>query len=329
MLTVILAPQHIEQGDYTEWVQELISLRLGHLLLPTVIRPQDRRVHYTHWIERSVLEPLRPANMNIIEKTLASARESISGLENDQEAYGNLFLQELPEAARGVVIGQDAEFARRCGFETRQIFGIGTDIQLVNSELFAAAREVLATNKERSVQDIAGKEVLVGLDMEDQNIVVKWSDPESVPQKVQVPQLALLSPERETRIAALRSLIERFGPTSPDFQGLLKNMETREANHQELSTIFIESANGVASLQVGLIQKINRAAGFNVVDIIPQSFSYFEQFSGPAPGAREPESYFYKVLVPYRKALLNRDVRVGIDICCLGALRDDLTPGCF
>ena len=59
MLTVILAPEHIEQGDYTEWVQELISLRLGHLLLPTVIRPQDRRVHYTHWIERSVLEPLR------------------------------------------------------------------------------------------------------------------------------------------------------------------------------------------------------------------------------------------------------------------------------
>ena len=327
MLTVILAPEHIEQGDYTEWVQELISLRLGHLLLPTGIRPQDRRVHYTHWIERSVLEPLQPANMNIIEKALASARESISGLENDQEAYGNLFLQELPEAARGVVIGQDGEFARRCGFETRQIFGIGTDIQLVNSELFAAAREVLATNKERSVQDIAGKEVLVGLNMEDQNIVVKWSDPESVPQKVQVPQLALLSPERETRIAELRSLIERFGPTSPDFQGLLKDMETREANYQELSTIFIESANGVASLQAGLTQKINREGSFNAADIIPQSFSYFEQFAGPAPGEREPESYFYKVLIPYRKALLNRDVRVGIDICCLGALRDDLTPG--
>ena len=327
MLTVILAPEHIEQGDYTEWVQELISLRLGHLLLPTGIRPQDRRVHYTHWIERSVLEPLQPANMNIIEKTLASARESISGLENDQEAYGNLFLQELPEAARGVVIGQDAEFARRCGFETRQIFGIGTDLKLVNSELFAAAREVLATNKERSVQDIAGKEVSVGLDMEDQNIVVKWSDPKSDPHRVTFPQLALLSPEREARIAALRSLIEQFGPTTPDFQGLLKDMETREANHQELSTIFNESANGVAALQASLIQKINRGTGFNVADIIPQSFSYFEQFAGPVPGAREPESYFYKVLIPYRKALLNRDVRVGIDICCLGALRDDLTPG--
>ena len=33
------------------------------------------------------------------------------------------------------------------------------------------------------------------------------------------------------------------------------------------------------------------------------------------------------MLVPYRKALLTRDVRAGLDICCLGALRDDLTPG--
>ena len=327
MLTVILGQEHIEQGDYADWVRELISLRLGHLLLPTVRQPQDRRVHYTHWIERSVLEPLRPANMNIIEKALTSARKSISGLENDQEAYGNLFLDRLPEAARRVAIAQDAEFARRCGFETKRIFRIGTDTQLVNSELFAVAKEVLATNKERSVQDIAGKEVAVGFDMEGQDIVVKWSDPESVPHRVKFPQLALLSPERKTRIAALRSLIEQFGPTAPDFQELLKNMETREANHQELSTIFNESANGVAALQASLIQKIKRGASFNVVDILPQSFSYFEQFAGPVPGAREPESYFHKVLVPYRKALLNRDVRVGLDICCLGALRDDLTPG--
>ena len=130
--------------------------------------------------ERSVLEPLRPANADIIEKTLTSAREAISALEKDQEVFGNLFLEQLPEVARSVVISQDPELARRCGFETKRIFRIGTDIILVNSKLFAAAREVLATNKERAVQDNAGKEVTIGLDMEDQNIVVKWSDPAGV-----------------------------------------------------------------------------------------------------------------------------------------------------
>ena len=327
MMKAILDHEHFERGGYTAWLRELISLRLGHLLLPTTIQPQDRRVHYTHWIEQSVLEPLRPANMNIVKKALTSARESISGLEKDQEAYGTLFLDRLPEAARRVVIAQDAEFARRSGFETRRIIKIGSDIKLVNSELFAAAREVLATNKERSVQDIAGKEVLVGIDIKDQNIVVKWSDPESVRHRVKFPQLALFSPKRKTRTATLRSLIQQFGPTAPDFQELLNNMETREIDNQELSAIFNESANGVAALQASILQKINCGAGFNVIDVIPQSFSYFEQFAGPAPGAQEPESYFRKVLVPYRNALLNRDVRVGLDICCLGALRDDLAPG--
>ena len=64
-----------------------------------------------------------------------------------------------------------------------------------------------------------------------------------------------------------------------------------------------------------------------VIDIIPQSVSYFEQFAGPNPFAKEPETYFQEVLIPYRKALLHRDLSVGLDICCLGALRNDLTPG--
>ena len=169
--TPLLGGQHGAAGARADWIRKLLSMRLAHLLLPIAIQPNDRRAHYTNWIERSVLEPLRPANADIIEKTLTSVREAISALEKDQEVFGNLFLEQLPEAARSVVISQDAELARRCGFETRRIFRIGTDIILVNSELFAAAREVLATNKEISVQDIAGKKASVILNVEDQNIV--------------------------------------------------------------------------------------------------------------------------------------------------------------
>ena len=322
----LLGGQHGAAGAYTDLIRELLSMRLARLLLPTAIQPHDRRAHYTNWIERSVLEPLRPANADITEKALTSVREAISALEKDQEVFGNRFLEQLPEAARSVVITQDAEFARRCGFETRRIFRIGTDINLVNREPFAAARVVLATNKERAVQGIAGKEVAIGLDMKDQNIVVKWSDPAGVSHQATIPQLALLSPKRETRIATLLSLIERFGPTAPDFQGLLKNLETREANHQELSAIFNESANGVAALQASLIQKIN-SGRFSAIDVIPQSVSYFKRFAGPLPDAQDPESYVREVLVPHRKELLSRDLRGGLDICCLGALRDDLMPG--
>ena len=130
MATATWGHEHIEQGGHTDWIRTLISMRLAHLLLPAAIQPHDRRAHYTDWIERSVLEPLRPANADIIEKALTSAREAISALENDQEAFGNRFLEQLPESARRVVIAHDAEFAKRCGFETTRVFRIGFRCQI-------------------------------------------------------------------------------------------------------------------------------------------------------------------------------------------------------
>ena len=328
MNATIGSPQHIAQDRYVNvnWMRDF-SLRLFSLLLPTAIRSHDRHAHYTRWLERSVLEPLRPANADLIEKALASVCEEISVLENDQEVYGSLFLEQLPQAARRLAIAQDAEFAHRCGFETSHVFSIGPDIKLVNSKLFAAAREVFATEKESVVQDIAGKDVSVDLQGEDQHVVVKWTDGEGVTQQTQMPDWALLSPHREARRNALDTVITRLGPTATDFRELLNNIDSHELTDQELAAIFEESTNGVMAVYDRLVQKMTQGLPLDVSDFIPQSVSYFEQLVGPNPGTREPESYFYDVLVPYRKTLLTRDVRAGLDICCLGALRDDLTPG--
>ena len=327
MNAAIGSPEHIARDRYADWMRDLLSLRLGHLLLPTAIRSHGRRAHYTRWLERSVLEPLRPANTALIKKALMSVCDEISALENGQEVYGSLFLEQLPEAARRVVITQNAGFAHRCDFETNQVFSIGPDIKLVNSKLFAAVREVFATKKESVVQDVAGKKVSVGLHGEDQHVVVKWAEGEGVTQQTQIPDLALLSPNREIRRNALGTIIARLGPTATDFRELLNNIDSRELNDRELAAIFEESTNGVAAVHARLIHKIDQGLPVDVSDFIPQSVSYFERLAGPIPDAREPESYFYDVLVPYRKALLTRDVRAGLDICCLGALRDDLTPG--
>ena len=327
MNVTIGSPQHIAEDRYADWKRNLLSLRLGRLLLPTDIQSPERRAHYTHWLERSVLEPLRPANADLIEKALIYVCGEISALENGQEVCGRLFLEQLPEAARRLVITQDVEFARRCGFETNRVFLIGPDTKLVNSKLFAAAREVLVTKQESVVQDVAGKDVSVDLQGEDQHVVVKWAGSEGVTQQTQMPDWALLSPNREVRRDAFGTIIDRLGPTAKDFRELLNTIGSRELTDQELAAIFEESANGVAAVQARLIQKIQQGSSFDVTDLVPQSLSYFERFAGPNPDAREPEVYFRDLLVPYRKALLTHDVRVGLDICCLGALRDDLTPG--
>ena len=319
--------EQIEEDGSRDWVLKVISLGLGYLLLPTAMQSHERRADFTRWLDQSVIEFLRPANADIIEKELISTCDTISALENDQEAYGALFLGQLPESVRRVVMTQQPEFARRCGFETRRFFSIGPDIKLVDSELFAVAREVLATNKESSIQDVSGKDVSINFDVKQQSIIARWSDAVGVSHQVPIPDMTLLSPNQEVRLNTLRNIINRLGPTAKDFRYLLKEIGSREWSHQELSTILDESATGVAAIQTNLTQKIIHGLSIGVADIIPQEISYFERFTGPNPLAREPEIYFQEILIPYRKTLLQRDLETGLDICCLGALRDDLTPG--
>ena len=256
-----------------------------------------------------------------------STCNAISALESDWEVYGVLFLGQLPQSVYRVVKTQEPEFAKRCDFETTRVFSIEPDINMADSEFFLAAREVLATNKEHSIQDVFGKDVAIDLHVEGQIIIVKWSDVEGVSHQVPIPDLTLLSPNQEIRLKALRNIIHRLGPTAKDFRGLLEEIGSRELSHQELSAILDESANGVAAKQANLTQKIKHGFSIALTDLMPQEVSYFEQLSGPKPIMQEPEAYFKETLLPYRKYLLSRDLRAGLDICCLGALRDDLTPG--
>ena len=319
--------RYLPANSHADWLKKTMSLRVCAALLPMVVQSPDRRAHYAYWIERSVLQRLRPANADMIEMALSRLCEYTSALEDYWELYGNLFLEQLPEWARRKVRTGNSEFASRYGLETRRMLRIGPDVRLIQSELVAAAREVFATKGGKSVQDISGNDVSVGFDLEGRNIVVQWSDAGAVSHQVQIPDLALLSPDREARLTALRNVIDRLGPTATDFRYLLEEIESRELNHQELSAIFDETSNGVAALQANLMDKIQGGLGFAVTDVIPSSTSYFERFAGPSAITWEPEAYFHEVLVPYRKSLLDRHLPAGLDICCLGALRDDLMPG--
>ena len=329
MTTAVPGRQTLRQDAYGNLIRDAMPFRLGSLLLPPPRRSQERQAHYANWIEHALLQPLRPANADIVKNALLLARNTISDLDIDidKAAYGSLFLEKLPKVAREVVIKHDPEFAEQCGLRMERSFSVGTEIQIEDGELFESAREVFASNEEKLIQDLAGKEVIVGLNEENRNIILKWSDAENDSQQIEIPDLALLSPNADTRFGVLHSVIERIGPTGKDFRHLLNDVQSRALSNVELSEIFDEIANGVMAKQDGLIHKINHGLSFGVTEIVPSSISYFERFSGPTLGTQEPDVYVREVLIPYRKSLLSRNLAAGLDICCLGALRDDLMPG--
>ena len=319
--------QKLTREAYTELIKGIISFRLGTLFLPSQTLSQDRLVHYANWIESSILHLLRPANKDMIGKALDIARDAISSIDIDQFAYGNLILEKLPEGVRQMMIHSDAEFAEQCGYRLKPILSIGTEIKLVCNDLFKTAEEVITSKKEKLIVDNEGNKVIVGIDEENLNIVVKRSDSKNATQQFLMPHLTLLSPDRKTRLLGLNLIIHDLGPAVINFQQLLEDIRSRKPSYQELSLLLDESTNGVMAFQSKMIHKIQHRMQLGVTAIIPQSTSYFEYFAGPNPYSQELEVYLPETLTSYRRDILSQNLGVGLDICCLGALRDDLSPG--
>ena len=317
---------HIEKESYGDWIRAAMLRRVGLVLLPSFVDSQDRRVGYTDWVETSVVQPLQQANSDLVEEALTSLCDTIFDRGDEAEHYGHVFLKQLPEASRQYLLARYPERMERWGFMVRRIFTLGSGVSITDHDLFAAVKDVFSGMKAVSVQPTSGSEVTVALDVEDGNIVLECPGSDSNT-RTMMPQLALLSPDSEKRTATLRSMLEQIGPAAPNFNHLLHDIGSREPEEHELSAVFHEASHGVAAVQDSLLRKFQFGLDTGAEDILPRDMAYFEMLVGPKPETRDTESYIRDVLIPWRTTLLDRDLKRGLDICCLGALRDDLCPG--
>ena len=317
---------NIEKERRNAWYRESTLRRIGVLLLPPGIESPKRCFSYTEWVDASVFQPLRHASPELLEEVLTSICNMISERDSESETFGEVFMTHLPESARQYLLTRYPDRARRWGFETRRTFGLDVDVAIVDQELFAAARHVLTVSEARPVLTTGGKEISLDVDPEDGNIVMEL--PGVAPgNRRKMSDLAILSPDSDARVTALRGMLERFGPTAPDMSSFLSVLESREPDESELSEIFREAAVGVAAVQGNFLWKVSHGQPIGTLDVFPPDIVYFQKFAGPPPETRDPDQYIRDTLIPYRMALLDRDLSRGLDICCLGALRDDLCPG--
>ncbi|MEO8325886.1 MAG: hypothetical protein ABI618_08560, partial [Nitrospirota bacterium] len=138
-------------------------------------------------------------------------------------------------------------------------------------------------------------------------------------------QFLILSPDKDTRIQAINKLMDWLGPTAPDFSVLLMAAEEREITDAETEDILEEMINGFEAHRTRIAAAHN-GGQLQLDDIVPDSLSYFERFCGPNPRGKSPEEYLTKILPSYGKQLLHRNLKRGLEISLLGALRDDLLP---
>ena len=325
MVTATLARQHADQDIYLNRLHTTMVNRLASLYIPIHACSEERQTSYAGWVNQSILESFWPANANVVKEAVEVTCDAILSLdENRMNQYGYWFLKFLPENLRRIV-REKSDFSERFGLQARNTFNLGTDISLTDIDLFVAAKEVLSGSKNKIILKSDGGKVSISLDVEDGHIVLEWRDKNSSSQRAKLPDFALLSADPKIRVKKFHDLVKRLGPTAPNFQQLIQKTKVQELNYDELSNIFEEVFNGVTATQYELSNKIQNS--FIVSDIVPNSLSYFERFVGLPPDKETPEAYIHGSLAKYRRALLNKDLEAGLDICCLGALHDDLSPG--
>jgi hypothetical protein len=200
---------------------------------------------------------------------------------------------------------------------------LGADVHIDRQQLFAAIRRAFADQQPVSLSDIDGHDVLVKIDQGQVILELPYSA-----RRAQISDFMCLSPHPGERTRTLRQLIDRFGPTAPDFSGLLTKTEEHELSNDEVAQLFAEGTAGVAALQSRAASAIKTNQP-TLESLIPNSLVYFERFCGPSIAGADHEEYFRSILPRHRKDLMRRDLARGLDICLQGALRDDLMPGAW
>ena len=327
-MATLLLQQGSEADDGVLDYREGVAQRLGLMMLPPMVNSRDRRLAYREWLEQSVLMRLWPANDDFVDLVATAIRSSIKELGDRGRVEAALFLECLPDGLRERTVNADPAFAKDCGFRSTHFLLVGGSLRVAQADLLDAARTVYAGAETSPLKDANGKSAMLVRACDDEPLALNWTDAQGETRSVSIPDLTLVGGNAEARTRVLNEIVGQLGPTAREIRSLLEHTPHRQLTGEEVSAVFGAQTTGVEAVQSRLVGKISQGQA-SVGDFVPLSRSYWERFCGPIPDGPDGESYFRKQLIPYRKGLMGTDLRAGLDVCCLGALRDDLSPGAW
>ena len=299
---------------------------LAYLLVPRDLS-EYRKEAQSRWIEDAILPYFRPANLDLVDSALGLIADIISDNKKCQDSIANGFLKQLPNSLRNRFLRNWPDLGRKWGFEMRQQISFDSGFRINSNDLVAKARQAYSQGMSMALDNKGEGSVLLGIDEETQAVLIDCTDSRGHKAKHSVQPLDLLSRSATVRVAQARKLAKELGATSGDLRRLIAKLESRPATDEEIDQVFRELSNGVNGIQDRLYRKLSETGGFSIDDLVPSSLTYFDRFVGPSRIDLDVDEYLREVVIPYRKQLLHVDLESGLEIACLGFLRDDLAPG--
>lgn len=301
---------------------------IGSLLMPLYKSPPERRETYRNWLERNIVVPMKPANEYLLERAVSVAYSANENLEKQHRGFLLLWFEYLPIELKDLLLKKIPGFADEYGVPVNSVIGIGRTLRMLVVDLVSAAKKVFEGKRAEKLSDLNGVAFSIELNNDQDSLSVNWKDDELGTQCFEIPEFSLMSSDSTVRTSISKRIIQKFGSTAKLPFDLLEKSTTRSLSDEEMSMVLRELTQGVAAIHSGLATKI-RSQSLTLNDIVPQSLEYWERFCSPSPTELDPEEWIKNVLVPFRHELLEKDLTSGLDICCLGAIRDDLSPGAW
>ena len=307
-------------------VRELIVTNLMFLFLPRGVVSDKFEATYGDWIEKDILSRLLPANADLVRDALDEAYRDIRSSDKHRWVLGRLFFVQLPDRLRREAIAKAPKFAHWCGFDMHHMILLSKEVSISFMALVRGVRSSFGTDPTEQITADDGRNIRIETSAKKPYVTAHWTEC-GRPRTAHLPAFAIFAPTANLRKAALHSLVNSCSLAFHDFDPLLSSVKQRVPTPQEVEPAVREVTHGVNATQAAFEQKLGQQPRIDLADIVPERLDYFDRFAGPDPRAMPPEQYILETLAPHRKNLLERDLPRGLEVCCLGALRDDLCPG--
>ena len=275
MATVVPGQHLLDQAAYRDLVSKFVSLRIGSLLLPLSTRSQELQERYSQWLE-DVPATFSAPNSDRIAGTCRS--RFIESLDVNQAAYGSLYLKQLPEQARRMLILDDPEFAELCEYRPEVVFSVGPYLQVTARSLFAAATKAFDAETKITVSAISGNKITVNFDEASEGIQLQWVDNDGAKQEAPMPNLSLLSRNEIVRQETFKRIVAQLGPTFDAIDQVKEEIVGSARTMATLSKLLDATPKGVVALQHNMDRSFivdnQWSRGFRLI------LSYFERLVG-------------------------------------------------
>ncbi len=242
-----------------------------------------------------------------------------------QAVLAEYLLKQQPATLRRLLM-RDHDFLRQVGLTSRTIIKLADQIEIDRIALIETIRRSLKNKRPQTIAASNGRSITVVPKKSGVSITSKAQGPNEKAVRVEMPEMLVLSPNRKMRAHALQSFIRRAGPPYLEFRDLRASITKRGLSNEEIGFLLDKSIRSLAAVQSRISISLRNGKA-NAATLIPDELSYYEQFCGPNPIDVKIEDYLKNILPEYRKNVLDEDFERGLQICLLGGLRDDLSPG--